>query len=107
MFACLSDRECVLDPESRFQDRHQPDRPRDAIVGLDVSNASACFDHLLRVLDLGNQDQVGRLRDDFVEIFEAEWKLVDAHHAFAAQKINRTQRIANQQAGSIFLARVD
>ena len=65
---------------------------------------AVCFDDLLRVLDLRNQDQVRRLGNDLVEIFQTERQLVDAHHAFALQKVDRAQRIAHQEAGSVFLA---
>ena len=51
---------------------------------------------------LGDQNEVGRFRDNFREILQSHRKLVDAHHAFAAAEINRTQSVANQDAGSIF-----
>ena len=59
------------------------------------------------MLDLGDEDDVGRFRNDFGEVFEAERQLVDAHHALAGAKAHSTQSIANESAGRIFLRRMD
>ena len=51
----------------------------------------ADFDDLLRIFGLGKQNQVRSFGNDLFQILEAERKLVDAHHALAAPKIDGAQ----------------
>ena len=69
--------------------------------------ASLDFAHLRRRLDLRNQDEVGRLGNDFFQIGQSQRQLIDAHHALGRAEIHRAQRIAHQQARRIFLGVVD
>ena len=63
--------------------------------------------HLLRVLDLGDEHQVGRFRDDLFQILVAERELVDAHHALGGAEIHRAQGVADQNAGRVLLRGMD
>ena len=63
--------------------------------------------HLLRRLNLRDQDQVGRLRNNLFEVLKPERQLIDANHALGCAKIHRSQCIANQQPGRVLFRVVD
>ena len=65
--------------------------------------APTTSDTCCRSLDLGNEDQVGRLRNDLLQVCQAQRQLIDADHALGCAEIHRPQRIAHQQPRHIFL----
>src|SRR6266576_1013507 len=92
----------VLDSLRRFENGHQPDRAIDLVADLEFADHVVDLGDLAGVLDLGNQDQVGGLRNNLGQVFEAKRKLVNAHHALAGAEIDGAQRIANEDASGIF-----
>ena len=100
---CRRDREGVLDAQRGLENRHEPDGTGDAGQLGDAGNSSVDLDDLCCGFDLGNQDEVGRLRHDLFQIGEAERQLVDAHHALGGTEVHGAKRVADQQAGGVFL----
>ena len=92
------DGECILDAERRFENRHQPDRPGDAVSPL-TSAIRVDFDTWSGISTLGIRMRSGRFGDDFIEIFESERQLVDAHHALARNE-NRRRGVHCAPAGA-------
>ena len=105
--AGAGDGQRVLDPQGRFQDGHQPDRSVEFAARRDLCDSRFHRQHLLRVLDLGDEHQVGRFRDDLFQILVAERELVDAHHALSGAEIHRAQGIAHQDAGRVLFRGMD
>ena len=94
-------RERVLDPQRRLQNRHDPHGPRDPFPFLYLVDHSIHFRHLLRLLNLRHQNQVRILAYDCRQIFESKRQLVDANHAFACAEVDRPQGVSNQDASRI------
>ncbi len=101
------DGEGILDAESGLKNRHEPDGTGDFVLLRNARDRFVDFLHLGSRFDLGNQDEVGRLRDDLFQVGQPQRQLVDAHHALGACEIHGAKSVANQQAGGIFLGVVD
>ena len=67
------------------------------------SIASHNVRYLLRRLDLGNQDQVGRLRHNLLKIGEPSGNWLMRTMRSAAAEVHRAQSVAHQQPSGVFL----
>ncbi len=100
------DGEGVLHAERRLQDGHQPDGPG-AAGRLQLPDAFGHGGHLLGAFRLGEKNEVGRFRDDRLEILEAQRKLIDPHHALGALEIDTPQRVPHQQPCRVLFGWMD
>ena len=99
--------ECVLDPQSRFHDRHQPNRAINAFAGFQFDDHTIDISYLLGRLNLGNQYEVRRFRNYFGQILQPQRQLVDANHAFASAEIDSAQGVAYKDSRGIFFGVVN
>src|SRR4051812_23149 len=104
LLASLSDRKSILNPERRFQNRHQPSRPRDPVITFYLGHSLFDRNDLVWSLGFWDQNEVRRFRHDLVQVFQSQRKLIDAHHALAVEEIDCSQRVSYQQASGILFA---
>jgi len=99
------DGEAVLDASGGLEDRHQPQRsPR---ITVDSSQRLVHLTNLVGLFDLGDQDQLGFLGRDRLEVRQPHRQLVDSHHPLDAAEVHRAQGVADEQARGLFLVGVN
>jgi hypothetical protein len=68
------------------------------VLLFQTSDVSIYLLNFVRVLDLWDEDEIGPLRNDCIEIVKSRGKLVDPDHPFAGAEIDCSKRIADKQA---------
>ena len=86
----IGDCQGILNSHGGFQNRHQPDGLPHIRHLANAGDPAINFHYLLRPLNFRNEDQIRFFRNNFIEVGQTKWQLVNAHHALHAAKIYRS-----------------